>query len=158
LKDRIVLVSAAVVAVALVIAVIWSANTADHSTAEPATSTTTTTSSATGEQAIALDDVEHLDDVVGRRVVADHAEVESVPGDEGFWVVTGGETAWVQLSTAGESPYTVRAGDRVSFTGDVVAHGADFAQRPEFSGIDAQRLVDAKAHIEVPVGGLSIDS
>lgn len=150
------LISGAVVLVALLVAVIWSLLSPDGPTDDRDAAPSTATSSA--QPAIALADVEDLDKAVGRRVVAERAEVQSVPGDEGFWVATGGEAAWVQLTTAGESPYTVEAGDRVSFTGEVVAHGADFAERPEFSGVDAQRLVDTGAHIEVPVGAVRLES
>jgi hypothetical protein len=155
-RDRIVQITGAVVLVALLTAVIWSLLAPDGPTDDRDAASTTAT--AAGQPTLALTDVEHLDQAVGRRVVADRAEVESVPGDEGFWVTTGGEAAWVQLTTAGESPYTVKAGDRVSFTGQVVAHGADFAERPEFSEADARRLVDTGAHIEVPVGDVRLES
>jgi hypothetical protein len=103
-----------------------------------------------------LQEVDDLSEVVGRTVVAEETDVQGVPGDEGFWVDTGGESAWVQLSTAGESPYEVRGGQRVSFTGEVVAHDADFAQRPEFEDTDAEALVEAGAHIEVDIADLTI--
>jgi len=154
-RDRIVQVSAAVVAVGLLIALIWSTTASERS--EGVEDTHTTTPTPTSElRPVPLDDVSDLSEDIGRQVVADGAVVDSVPGDEGFWVATGGEDAWVQLVTAGESPFTVRAGDRVSFTGNVVAHGADFAERPEFSELDARKLVDAGAHIEVPVGDVRL--
>jgi hypothetical protein len=132
MRDRIMRVSAAVAAVALLVAVIWAL------------------------VAPRQYDIDDLTDAVGRQVIVDDAEVESVPGDEGFWITGHDDSAWVQLKTAGESPFTVRAGDRVSFTGVVVAHGADFAERPEFSEVDARRLIDAGAHIEVPVGDVKL--
>lgn len=145
-------VSAAVAAVALLVAVIW-ALVAPRQYDDTGQAPLTTT----GEAApIALEDIDDLTDAVGRQVIVDDAEVESVPGDEGFWITGHDDSAWVQLKTAGESPFTVRAGDRVSFTGVVVAHGADFAERPEFSEVDARRLIDAGAHIEVPVGDVKL--
>jgi len=154
LRDRIVQVCLAVVVVGLLIAVIWSATASERG--EGVVDTTVTPTPTSGLQAVALGDVDDLADMVGRRVVADDTVVISVPGDEGFWVATGGDDAWVQLVTAGESPFTVESGDRVSFTGDVVAHGADFAERPEFSENDARKLTDARAHIEVKVGDLRL--
>jgi hypothetical protein len=148
-------VSAAVVVVALLIAVIWSATAAERG--EGVREDGAAPASGTGQQQVVdLADVDQLSDLVGQRVSATDAVVVSVPGDEGFWVATGGEDAWVQLVTAGESPFTVESGNRVSFTGDVVAHGADFAERPEFSELDARRLVDAGAHVEVPVGDVRL--
>jgi hypothetical protein len=155
LRDRIVQVCLAVVVLGLLIAVIWSTGASERG--EGVEDTATTPPTPTSDlQAVALTDVDDLADMVGRRVVADDAVVISVPGDEGFWVATGGDDAWVQLVTAGESPFTVESGDRVSFTGDVVAHGADFAERPEFSENDARKLTDARAHIEVKVGDLRL--
>jgi hypothetical protein len=73
--------------------------------------------------------------LVGRDVTADGVAVQSVPADEGFWVGTSAtDRIWVQLEGGGESGYTVRPGDRVSFSGRLVANPAGFAQR---SGVDA---------------------
>jgi len=78
------------------------------------------------------------------------AQVYSVPADEGFWVEVGADLVWVQLLTDGESPYTVRPGQTVSFDGTVVAHGPAF---PATVGAteqpDADRLVAQGAHVAV---------
>ncbi|MBW0122949.1 hypothetical protein, partial [Pseudonocardia oceani] len=103
---------------------------------------------AAGE-AVELADVDDLRDIVGGQVSAQDAEVESVPADEGFWVSGGGDRVWVQIGTAGESPIVVEAGDRVGFTGTVVAHGPDFVLGPEFPEQDAEEIVAAGAHVEV---------
>jgi hypothetical protein len=76
--------------------------------------------------------------------------VYSVPADEGFWVEVGTDLVWVQLLTDGESAYTVRPGQTVSFNGTVVAHGPAFpvtvgATEPA----DAERLVAQGAHVVV---------
>jgi hypothetical protein len=92
----------------------------------------------------------------GRVVAATGVEVEGVPADEGFWVDAGGERVWVQVSTAGESPFAVTDDDSVTFTGRVVRHEADFAQRPEFSAADAEALAEVGAHVEVDVGDLRL--
>ena len=76
--------------------------------------------------------------------------VYSVPADEGFWVEVGTDLVWVQLLSDGESPYTVRPGQTVSFNGTVVAHGPAFpvtvgaTEQP-----DADRLVAQGAHVAV---------
>ncbi len=111
---------------------------------------------ATTPESVALSEVDDLRDHVGQQVVADTAEVESVPADEGFWVEAGGDRVWVQVDTAGESPYTVTEGQRVAFTGLVVAHDADFARRPDFPASDAEELTEAGAHVEVDVSDLRI--
>ncbi|MCO1660410.1 hypothetical protein [Pseudonocardia humida] len=166
LRDPIVLVSGAVVAIGLLIALLWGASTPD-SARESAEDRETVVVTAPPEPAdrdaaddpagpLDLQEVSDLSDVVGRSVVAEATDVQGVPGDEGFWVDAGGESAWVQLSTAGESPYEIRGGQRVRFVGEVVAHGPDFAQRPEFSEVDAEALVEAGAHIEVDIADLTI--
>ncbi len=107
-------------------------------------------------ESVALRDVDDLRDHVGQQVVVDGAEVESVPADEGFWVDAGGDRVWVQVDTAGESPYTVTDGQRVAFSGLVVAHDADFARRPDFPAADAEELTEAGAHVEVDVSDLQL--
>lgn len=55
----------------------------------------------------------------GKPVTATGVPVQSVPADEGFWVGSSTkDRVWVQLTgQAGESAYTVKKGDRISFTG-----------------------------------------
>lgn len=143
LRDPIVVIGLVVALVAIVIGLVLTAG--DPAAPERA-----------GDGAVALEDVDDLGEVVGRQVAADRAEVASVPADEGFWISTGGRRAWVQLTTAGESAFDVEAGQLASFTGQVVAHGPDFAERPEFSSADAEELVDAGAHVEVAVGDIRL--
>jgi hypothetical protein len=167
LRDPIVLVTGAVVAVGLLVALLWSANTPESAqdladdretvvVTAPAEPVTDDPDPDTDSGALDIQDVSDLSDVVGSTVVAEATDVQGVPGDEGFWVDAGGESAWVQLSTAGESPYEIRGGQRVSFAGRVVAHDPDFAQRPEFSDVDAEALIEAGAHIEVDIDDLRI--
>ncbi|QJY47689.1 hypothetical protein [Pseudonocardia broussonetiae] len=135
-QDRVFVVSLVVAAVAVLIGLVGT-----YGADPPPTS-------GAGE-AVDLADVDDLRDVVGGRVSARGAEVESVPADEGFWVSGGGDPVWVQIGTAGESPFVVEPGDRVSFTGSVVAHGPDFVLGPEFPAEDAEDIVAAGAHVEV---------
>lgn len=104
-----------------------------------------------GGRVVDLRDVHALRDVVGDRVSAQGALVQSVPADEGFWVTDGGDRVWVQIRTTGESPFVVEPGARMSFVGQVVAHGPDFVDRPDFPSADATDLTSAAAHIEADV-------
>lgn len=151
-RDPVVLLCAAVALVAVVIGLVWSFGASSGSTAGGSTAGESTAA----ESAVALGEIDDLREHVGDRVVADGVEVDGVPADEGFWVDPGGDRMWVQVDTAGESPYTVEEGRRVAFTGTVVAHGADFAQEPDFPAADAEELVGAGAHIEVDVADLRI--
>lgn len=83
--------------------------------------------------------------------------VQSVPADEGFWVGTSTtDRVWVQLVGEGESPYQVRAGDTVTFTGTVVGHPTDYPATMGLSTADgADQLSTQAAHIEVAQDGLT---
>jgi hypothetical protein len=145
-RDRIVAVGGIVALVAIVVGLLGTLSASP----DPAPGATEP------QPVLALSDVDDVRDAVGREVVAEGVEVDGVPADEGFWVETGGDPAWVQVDTAGESPFVVQPDQRVSFTGLVVAHEPDFARQPEFSEADAEALADAGAHIEVDVGDLEI--
>lgn len=95
---------------------------------------------------------------VGEEAIADGVSVLSVPADEGFWVGTGdNDRVWVQLIGVGESPYTVLPGDTVLFTGEVVAHGADFPGSVCVGTNQGSDLLAAQgAHIEVPMDELTL--
>jgi hypothetical protein len=93
-----------------------------------------------------------LTGLVGQPAVGSGVTVVSVPADEGFWVGTGEtDRVWVQLTGSGESGYVVTQGDRVEFTGSVVAHDPGYAER---IGVDpaegAEQLTAHGAHLEVP--------
>ena len=141
-RDRLIVVCGLVALVATAFGVLWSL--------------TVPSGSGTADRAVALGELDDLREHVGQRVVADGVEVDSVPADEGFWVQTDGGRVWVQVDTAGESPFEVREGQRVDLTGTVVAHGADFAQQPDFPAADAEDLVEAGAHVEVDVADLDL--
>ena len=47
--------------------------------------------------------------------------------DEGFWVEKDGRTAWIQILTSTESPYTVLPGQIVTLSGSVYPHDPRFA-------------------------------
>ncbi len=92
-----------------------------------------------------------LTGLVGQEVRATGVPVQAVAADEGFWVGTGDvDRVWVQLVGDGESPFAVRDGGVVDFTGRVVGHDAGFAGQV---GVDpaegAEQLTRQAAHIEV---------
>lgn len=150
-RDPIVLLCAAVAVVAAVVGIFWSLSGSSES------SGSSTAGEGTSEPAVALSEVDDLREHVGDRVVADGVEVDAVPADEGFWVDAGDDRVWVQVDTAGESPFAVLEGQRLDFTGSVVAHGADFVQQPDFPAGDAEELIDAGAHVEVDVADLRVE-
>lgn len=76
--------------------------------------------------------------------------VQDVAADEGFWVGTGpGQRLWVVLEGPAESPVTIRAGDRVSFTG--------VARRPEPGHAEAIGLTADEGSGELDTTGVLID-
>ena len=81
-----------------------------------------------------------LTSAVGKTVTARGVVVQSVPADEGFWLgPSETDRVWVQLGGTGESGYVVRQGDRVEFTGRVVANDPGFAARV---GVDSAEGAD----------------
>ncbi|MEJ7584444.1 MAG: sigma-70 family RNA polymerase sigma factor [Acidimicrobiales bacterium] len=93
----------------------------------------------------------------GRPVEADAATVESVSADEGFWLGQGpGQRIWVQLIGQGESPIEVEAGKRMSFSGRLVVHGADYSGGLGLDPAEAAELTAAGAHIEVATDAVTV--
>lgn len=96
----------------------------------------------------------------GQSATARTVAVQSVPADEGFWVGTSAtDRVWVQLTgPAGESPITVKAGDRISFTtGKVVATPAGYADKVGVDAADgAVQLGAQKAHIEIAKSAIKL--
>jgi RNA polymerase sigma factor (sigma-70 family) len=99
-----------------------------------------------------------LDELAGQPVRARGVRVLSVPADEGFWVGDGpGRRVWVQLRTRGESPESIRPGQRLTFTGTVVPNDPGFLRRVGLSNADGVRdLTQQGAHVEVGAGDLTI--
>ena len=100
---------------------------------------------------------EPMTNYVGRRVQAFGLQVMTVDADEGFWVSKDGRTAWVQLETYTESPYTVKPGDVVSLNGTVLPHDDRFPSRLYFCAdrqVSASRLAQVPTHLAVRVDSL----
>ncbi|GAB6901528.1 hypothetical protein [Kineosporia succinea] len=94
----------------------------------------------------------------GDEVTAQAVPVLSVDADEGFWIGSPGERLWVQLvGPPPESPYRVRAGDSVTFSGRIVEHSASFAARVGVDRAEGSRtLAVQRAHIEVSKRTLAV--
>ena len=100
---------------------------------------------------------EPMTNYVGRRVQAFGLQVMTVDADEGFWVSKDGRTAWIQLETSTESPYTVKPGDVVSLNGTVLPHDDQFPSRLYFCAdrqASASRLAQVPTHLAVRVDSL----
>lgn len=95
---------------------------------------------------------------LGRVAVADHAVVQSVVANEGFWVGTAPvDRVWVQLTGTPESPARVQPGQRISFQGLMVPTPPDFANRVGVDGGEgAAQLEGQGVHIEVPASAIRI--
>lgn len=83
--------------------------------------------------------------------------VQDVPANEGFWVGSGpGQRWWVQVVGAGESPVTVRAGDRVSFVGQAVRTPPGFTTEVGLTAAEGgQELEELGVYLRVPRADLS---
>jgi len=117
--------------------------------------------SAVLDPAAPADPTEALGRLSGQAVTGSAVQVLSVPADEGFWVGTSDtQRVWVQLTgAAGESPYQVRQGDRVDFTGTVVAHDPGFAATVGVDDAEGAGQLSAQAqHIEVDRAALALSS
>ena len=95
---------------------------------------------------------------VDQDVTAEAVLVESVPADEGFWIGTGvTDRIWVQLEGPGESREMVQPGDRVSFTGRLVANEPGFLAESGLQPVDgADQLERQGAHVVVPQAQLRV--
>lgn len=80
-------------------------------------------------------------------VTARGAEVESVVSDEAFWLGSGeGERIFVVISTSGESPLNVDAGDRVDLSGVVRVLPVDFESRFGVNGDSGSSQLESQGH------------
>jgi hypothetical protein len=99
-----------------------------------------------------------LDSVAGGRARGEGVRVQSVVGDEVFWVGTSEqERVLVHLVIGGESPPQVKADQRVSFTGRLLTlpDGA-----PGIWGVEdaegAAQVTEQAVHIEVDIADLDL--
>lgn len=98
----------------------------------------------------------------GQAATARTVTVQSVPADEGFWVGSSAtDRAWVQLTGGdGESPVTVKTGDRISFAGGrIVTSPAGYAAKVGVdAGEGAAQLAAQKAHVEIAKTAIKLSS
>lgn len=87
----------------------------------------------------------------GKGVQGRGVRVQTVAANEGFWVGTSArDRVWVQLTRTRESPFAVKAGQRVWFTGRMVANPADFPRRVGVTTAEGASLLRQQGHhIEV---------
>lgn len=93
------------------------------------------------------------------KATATSVRVQSVPADEGFWVGSGdSDRVWVQLTGgSGESPFTVKKGDAVSFTGKVVKNTAGYAKSAGVADDEGRAMLTAQGqHLTVARSALTL--
>lgn len=104
---------------------------------------------------IALSDTDRLAQMAGRGIEGDDLPVESVPANEGFWLGCGDGRVWVQLTGVGESPERVTPGQRLGFSGTVVANPGGFADSISVDQSEGAAQIDQqRVHIEVQYSDL----
>ena len=96
---------------------------------------------------------------LAKEIRAQNAPVQSVPSDEGFWLGDGTTNRiWVELAGTGESPFRVKQGQKVSFTGKVIRHGPDFAGRVGVTATEGAALLARQGqHITVSKAKLRLE-
>jgi RNA polymerase sigma factor (sigma-70 family) len=92
----------------------------------------------------------------GRPVQGQGVRVQMVAANEGFWVGTSKrDRVWVQVTRTRESPFRVKTGQRVWFTGRMVANPPDFPKRVGVTSSEGASLLRQQGyHVEVPVDRL----
>jgi hypothetical protein len=97
-----------------------------------------------------------LSGMIGQQVTGTSVPVQSVVSDEAFWVGTSEQDRmFVRLERGSESPFQVRAGENVSFTGTLTQADASVAQElgvTEEEG--ASTLTNQGVYVDVPSGTL----
>ena len=97
----------------------------------------------------------------GQTATSTSVKVQSVPADEGFWVGSSAQDrVWIQLTgAAGESPFTVKAGDSVAFTGTVVKNPDGFAEQAGVTSDEGASMLESQGyHIAVSRSALKLAS
>jgi RNA polymerase sigma factor (sigma-70 family) len=136
-----------------------SAATASAAPGRPVTPLPDTTLTVDGRPMLPLP-AGRLAPYAGRTVTATGVLVQSVVADEGFWIGAGPtDRVWVQLQVGagGESRDQVRAGDTVTFRGEVVANPPGFTRDAGVTAAEgAAQLERQGAHIAVNGGVLHL--
>ncbi len=127
----------------------------------PAASGASGTIVANGQTMLPLagSSTDNLSSYAGQTASTTSVRVQSVPADEGFWVGSGaGDRVWIQLTgAAGESPFTVKAGDSVAFTGTVTKNPDGFANQVGVTTAEGASMLDSQGyHIAVTRSALKL--
>jgi hypothetical protein len=96
---------------------------------------------------------------VGQGATSAGVVVQSVPDvEDGLWVGTSAtDRVWVVFIDDAEPPCQIAVGDKVNFTGKVVANPPNFAATVGLADADgAAQLTTQAAHIEVPETGVTL--
>lgn len=94
--------------------------------------------------------------LIGRRVSATGATVQSVVAHNGFWVGTPSARLWVELVGPLE-PLHIRSGERVRFTGVVASQPPSFPRQAGVDGAEGAGLLAAQgAHIDVSTTKIAV--
>jgi hypothetical protein len=90
---------------------------------------------------------------VGKDVQGRGVRMQAVAANEGFWVGTSArDRVWVQLTRTRESPFKVKAGQRVWSSGRMVTNPPDFPERAGVTSAEGASLLRQQGyHIEVQV-------
>ncbi len=101
----------------------------------------------------------NLAQYAGKEVVTTSVTVQSVPADEGFWVGSSTkDRLWVQLiGKAGESPYKVRTGDSVTFTGRLIKNTPGFARAAGVTSGEGKAQLETQGyHIDATTSSVKL--
>jgi RNA polymerase sigma factor (sigma-70 family) len=111
-----------------------------------------------GEALAPVGPTDDLASLVGRAVRVQDARVESVPADEGFWIGDGPDgRLWVQLTDVGESPVTIRPGQRVRLRGTVASTAPGMAAAVGVDAAEGAAQLEAqRAHVTARAGDLQV--
>jgi hypothetical protein len=97
-----------------------------------------------------------LSGMVGQQVTGRSVPVESVVSNEAFWVGTSEQDrVFVRLERGSESPFQVRAGENVSFTGVLAQANAALAEKLGVTEAEGARLLARQgSYVDVKSGTL----
>jgi Sigma-70, region 4 len=139
----------ALVVAALVVAGILAANPDKQERPPPVPGDRTLTSE--GQAILPLTGRPPLARYAGKGVQGQAVRVQMVAANEGFWVGTSEQDrVWVQLTGTHESPFAVKAGQRVWFSGRMVANPPDLPERAGVTTAEGASLLRQQGHhIEV---------
>ena len=114
------------------------------------------TLTAGGRSLLPVPSATMLSGMTGQQVTGTSVPVESVVSDEAFWVGTSEQDrVFVRLERGSESPFQVRAGENVSFTGVLTKANAGLAGELGVAEAEGARLLARQgSYVDVKSGTL----